>query len=380
MTAPSPQVDGAGPAAPRPLRVATRRSALALAQSRAVGEQLATLTGRPLELVEVTTQGDVDRGPLAQIGGTGVFVAAVREAVAEGRADVAVHSLKDLPTAPDPRLELAAVPLREDPRDALVAGTAATLAELPTGARVGTGSPRRRAQLAAIRPDLELVDLRDNVDTRLGQVRGRGVDAAVAAVAGAAGAAAAPAGTGRTERRPDLDAVVLATAGLSRLDRADRISEHLDPDVMLPAPGQGALAIEARAELVHPAGANGSRPDPLETGLLDALRAIDDSDTRAAVTAERTVLATLQAGCSAPVGALAEVRRGASQPTLHLRAVLATADGTLVRCSASGPVDLAESLGRSLALDLLADPSVTAGQAISGASTGPATTEGSPTR
>ena len=234
MTAPSPQVDGAGPAAPRPLRVATRRSALALAQSRAVGEQLATLTGRPLELVEVTTQGDVDRGPLAQIGGTGVFVAAVREAVAEGRADVAVHSLKDLPTAPDPRLELAAVPLREDPRDALVAGTAATLAELPTGARVGTGSPRRRAQLAAIRPDLELVDLRGNVDTRLGQVRGRGVDAAVAAVAGAA---AAPAGTGRTEPRPDLDAVVLATAGLSRLDRADRISEHLDPDVMLPAPG-----------------------------------------------------------------------------------------------------------------------------------------------
>ena len=377
MTAPSPQVDGAGPAAPRPLRVATRRSALALAQSRAVGEQLATLTGRPLELVEVTTQGDVDRGPLAQIGGTGVFVAAVREAVAEGRADVAVHSLKDLPTAPDPRLALAAVPLREDPRDALVAGTAATLAELPTGARVGTGSPRRRAQLAAIRPDLELVDLRGNVDTRLGRVRGGGVDTAVAAVAGAA---AAPAGTGRTEPRPDLDAVVLATAGLSRLDRADRISEHLDPDVMLPAPGQGALAIEARAELVHPARANGSRPDPLETGLLDALRAIDDSDTRAAVTAERTVLATLQAGCSAPVGALAEVRRGASQPTLHLRAVLATADGTLVRRSASGPVDHAESLGRSLALDLLTDPSVTAGQAISGASTGPATTEGSPTR
>ena len=142
-----------------PLRLATRRSDLATAQSRAIGEQLAALTGRELELVEVTTQGDVDPAPLTQIGGTGVFVVAVRQAVVDGRADVAVHSLKDLPTAPDPRLVLAAIPRREDPRDVLVARGDATLAELSAGARVGTGSPRRRSQIAALRPDLELVEI-----------------------------------------------------------------------------------------------------------------------------------------------------------------------------------------------------------------------------
>ena len=374
-----------------PLRVATRRSARALAQSQAIGGRLAALTGRRLELVEVTTQGDLDRGPLARIGGAGVFVAAVREAVADGRADVAVHSLKDLPTAPDPRLELAAVPAREDPRDALVARAGARLADLPSGARVGTGSPRRAAQLAAIRPDLDVVELRGNVDSRLGRVLG-----------------------GRADAEPDLDAVVLATAGLTRLGRADQITEHLDPEQFVPAPGQGALAVEARSgatgsdptefdrvgecpdqdpvafdpvasdpaasdpaafdpaasDSAQPpltAGQTAAVPDPgrarapqaadLTAGLATALRSIDDPATRAAVTAERSVLATLQAGCSAPVGALATVGEREGRATLHVRAVLARPDGTLARMSAFGPIERAEELGRTLAGDLLGAPS-----------------------
>lgn len=319
-----------------PLRVATRRSALATAQSRAVGEQLAALTGRRLELVEVTTQGDVDAAPLAQIGGLGVFVAAVREALAEGRADVAVHSLKDLPTAPDPRLALAAVPLREDPRDALVARESVTLETLPIGARVGTGSPRRRAQLAAARPDLELVDVRGNVDTRIARVRGDqpGVIA-------------------------DLDAVVLAVAGLTRLGRVDAITELLDPEVMLPAPGQGALAVEASIALA-------TATDPLAVQLDAALRSIDDPHTRAEVTAERTVLATLQAGCSAPLGAWGSRRPSISGPLLALRAVLAQADGTLVRREALGTFDQAAELGRSLGNDLLESQSGAIGPATQG--------------
>jgi hydroxymethylbilane synthase len=314
----------AAPAAPAdaaPLRLATRGSALALAQSRAVGAQLAARTGRPLELVEVTTQGDVDPGSLAAIGGAGVFVAAVREALAAGRADVAVHSLKDLPTQPDLRLRLAAVPTREDPRDALVAAGTAGLAALPRGARVGTGSPRRRAQLAAARPDLDVRDLRGNVDTRIARVDG---DAARGIAA-------------------DLDAVVLAVAGLRRLDRAGRISAVLEPELMLPAPGQGALAIEVRSEL--------ATEDPTRgPALLDALAALDDPATRACVTAERSLLAALEAGCAAPVGALAEVQAGGA---LRLRGVLATEHG-LLRAEATGPVDQPEALGRQLARELLA--------------------------
>ncbi len=328
-TAPAPATGTMAPPTGRTLRVATRRSALALAQSTAVGEQLAALTGRTLELVEVTTTGDVDRSPLAQIGGTGVFVAAVREAVVDGRADVAVHSLKDLPTTGDPRLELAAVPAREDPRDVLVTREGTGLAGLRPGARVGTGSPRRRAQLAAARPDLEVIDIRGNVDTRLSRVLGGGDRAA----------------------QPDLDAVVLAAAGLVRLGRTDVITEHLDPEVCMPAPGQGALAIEVRT---------GSE-------VAAEVRALDDPDTRVAVTAERSLLSALEAGCSAPVGALGVVGGaavdGSAPPTspagastVHLRAVLATGDGTLLRQSASGPVDRADQVGRDLARGLLADP------------------------
>ena len=322
--------------APAPLRLATRRSALAMAQSRLVGEQLSAMTGRPLVLVEVTTQGDVDDGPLAQIGGTGVFVVAVRQALLDGRADVAVHSLKDLPTTPDRRLRLASVPRREDPRDALVARDGATLRTLVSGARVGTGSPRRRAQLAAARPDLELVDLRGNIDTRMARVPG---------------ASRVP-GAGRES--DDLDAVVLACAGLVRLGRQARISELFDPEVMMPAPGQGALAIEVRSE-----GSNDSASGLVQgqvgggaQALDAALRALDDPHTRAAVVAERSLLATLEAGCSAPVGALAVIVDGDS-PTILLRAVLATPDGSLLRVSDTGPLEQAELLGRRLADQLL---------------------------
>ena len=279
----------AQPAAPAPLRLATRRSALALAQSRTVGEQLAALTGRRLELVEVTTRGDVDQAPLTQIGGTGVFVVAVRQALVDGRADVAVHSLKDLPTTPDERLHLAAIPAREDPRDALVARDGATLATLPLGARVGTGSPRRRAQIAAARPDLDIVDIRGNVDTRIARVTGD-LDAG------------------------GLDAVVLAAAGLSRLDRQASVTELIDPERVMPAPGQGALAVEVRAAAV-PGSAGTDRTDPgAAQALTDALRSLDDPHTRAAVVAERALLAALEAGCSAPVGALAA---GRGRPGSH---------------------------------------------------------------
>lgn len=319
------------------IRLATRRSALALAQSRWVAARIEAALGAPVELVEVTTRGDVDPAPLARIGGTGVFVAAVRQAVIDGAADLAVHSLKDLPTAADPHLTLAAVPTREDPRDALVGRDGARLADLPAGARVGTGSPRRRAQLAAARPDLQVVDLRGNVDSRLGRVLGAdGPDA--------------------------LDAVLLAVAGLVRLGREGAITQVLEPGMMLPAPGQGALAIEVRT-------------DPADAGraargaLLDALAGLDDAATRAAVTAERSLLAALGAGCSAPVGALArEAREPARhdparhdparhehEPALHLQAVVARTDGSLVHMSTTGPAGLAEEVGRQLAGALLVD-------------------------
>ncbi len=256
-----------------------------------------------------------------------MFVVAVREALAEGRADIAVHSLKDLPTTPDDRLHLAAIPAREDPRDALVARDGATLATLPGGARVGTGSPRRRAQIAASRPDLEIVEIRGNVDTRLARVE------------------------------DDLDAVVLAAAGLSRLGRSASVTELIDPDAVMPAPGQGALAVEVRADITGSTSHGTADPDVdlgAASALRDALRTLDDPHTRAAVLAERSLLAALEAGCSAPIGALAEVSDGPAS-TVHLRAVLARPDGSLVRMSSSGPVDQAEVVGRRLAGEMLAD-------------------------
>lgn len=295
------------------LRLGTRASLLARTQSEQVAAVVRAHTGREVELVEVRTEGDVSRAPLATIGGTGVFVSALREALLRGEVDFAVHSLKDLPTAPADGIALAAVPTREDSRDALVARDGLTLGELPAGARVGTGSPRRVAQLEALGLGLEIQGLRGNVDTRLGRVTSG-----------------------------DLDAVILAHAGLARLGRAETITESLDPFQMLPAPGQGALAVECRAD------------DEALVAQLAA--ALEDPATRAAVVAERTLLAELEAGCSAPVGALAEVVEGEEGEELWLRAVALSLDGALaVRRSGTGPVGDAAGLGRRVAAEMIDD-------------------------
>ena len=299
------------------LRLGTRASKLALAQSRTVAAAVTARTGRAVELVEITTFGDTSRAPLAQIGGTGVFVNALRDALLADEIDFAVHSLKDLPTADPPGLVLAAVPTREDPRDALCARDGLMLGELPAGSRVGTGSPRRAAQLRALGYGLEVVAIRGNVDTRLAFVSDG-----------------------------ELDAVVLARAGLARLGRLDAATEVLDPLQMLPAPGQGALAVECRDP--------GAWEPAAE--VLAALAALDDPDTRAAVTAERCLLAALEAGCSAPVGAFGEAVEGEQEMELYLRAVVLATDGSAsVRLSTTGPLVDAESLGRKLAAEMLAE-------------------------
>ncbi|MDF2144559.1 hydroxymethylbilane synthase [Knoellia sp. p5-6-4] len=293
------------------LRLGTRRSALATTQSGWVADLLRA-RGHQVELVEIVTEGDVNAAPLTTLGGTGVFAAAIRKALLAGEVDLAVHSLKDLPTTPEPGLVVAAIPPREDPRDALVARDGLTLGELPAGSVVGTGSPRRVAQLAALGLGLVFKDVRGNVDTRIGLTR--------------SGA---------------CDAVVLARAGLARLGRLDVVTETLDPLQMLPAPGQGALAVECRAD---------------DDALVALLRGIDDADTRACVTAERTVLAALEAGCSAPVGALAEVVEGEDGLELSLRAFVGSIDGaTELRRSLVGPVEEPERLGTRLAAVLLED-------------------------
>ena len=291
------------------LRVGTRGSALALAQSGAIACVIADRAGASSELVRVKTEGDINTGPLAAIGGTGIFVTAVRTALADGRVDVIVHSFKDLPTAPAPGLTLAAVPTRENPFDALCARDGLTLDTLPVGARVGTGSPRRVAQLLRRRPDLRVEPVRGNVDTRL-----------------------------RFVSDGDLDAVVLAVAGLTRLDRTGAISETFGPDVMLPAPAQGALAVECRVA-------------DLETAWYGpAVESLDCRESRAAAVAERSLLATLEAGCIAPVGAYATVADG----TVTLRAAVIAVDGaSLVAGDLAGSVDDATAVGRDLALDML---------------------------
>jgi hydroxymethylbilane synthase len=293
------------------VRLGTRRSALALAQARSVAAALTATTGVEVTLVEITTHGDVSTAPLAQIGGTGVFVNALRDALHANRIDLAVHSLKDLPTAPVSGLTVAAVPQREDPRDVLCARDGLTLGELPVGARIGTGAPRRIAQLLALGLGLDVVPIRGNVDTRLARVADG-----------------------------SLDGVVLARAGLARLGRLDEATEVLDPLQMLPAPGQGALAVECRSS----------------GDIADLVTALDDSTTRSAVTAERSLLAALEAGCTAPVGAYAEAAEGEDGLELYLRAVVVSPDGAVsIRKSATGPLTAAERLGRDLAAELLDD-------------------------
>ena len=243
------------------LRIGTRGSALALAQTQTVADALAK-SGAEVELVTITTEGDTSKASLASLGGTGVFASALRDALLGGRVDAVVHSLKDLPTAAFPGLVIGAIPKREDPRDTLCARDGLTLDTLPAGAKVGTGSPRRAAQLLSRRPDVEVVDIRGNVDTRLGKVS------------------------------TELDAVILAAAGLSRLGRLDAVTEFLAIDGWPTAPGQGAVAVEVRA------------------GEEKLVSALDHRATRINVEAEREVLALLEAGCSAPVGAHAFVDDG----------------------------------------------------------------------
>jgi hydroxymethylbilane synthase len=288
-----------------PLRLGTRKSPMALAQTLQVAQLITELTGRKTELMPMTTFGDVSSAQLAQIGGTGVFVSGLRERLLTGQVDIAVHSLKDLPTADLDGIVLAAVPARDDPRDALVARDGAKLADLPAGARIGTGSPRRAAQLLMWRPDVRPVAIRGNAGTRLSRIDSG-----------------------------EVDAVVLAYAGLVRIGRLDAVTQLFEPAEMLPAPGQGALAVECEA----------ARPD-----LAELLACLDDPPSRAATTAERSLLAALQAGCTAPVGAYA-----AGTDTLRLHAVVAAADGgTALRGSIDGPAAEAERLGREMAADLL---------------------------
>ncbi|MET9264845.1 hydroxymethylbilane synthase [Amycolatopsis sp. NPDC004079] len=301
----------------RVIRIGTRGSKLALAQTGIVADTIRA-TGAEVEIVTVTTPGDLSSAPISQIG-VGVFTSALREALLRNEIDVAVHSYKDLPTAPEAGLVLAAVPPREDPRDALIARDGLTLGELPPGAKVGTGAARRMAQLRALGLGLEIVPIRGNIDTRMRKVTDG-----------------------------ELDAVVLARAGLARVGRVDEITETLDPIQMLPAPAQGALALECRAADVD-----------VEHLLASAA---DDESTRVAVTAERALLAALEAGCSAPVGALAEIvedldDEGAVVERISLRGTAAVEGENggvdMVRASAIAGIGDAEKLGRELAAELL---------------------------
>ena len=308
-----------------PIRIGTRASDLARTQSQLVADAVTAGTGRACLLVPVTTSGDMSTRPLSEIGGTGVFVTALRAALVAGEVDVAVHSLKDLPTAPSPELVLAAVPEREDPRDALVSRGRRTLDELPAQSRVGTGSPRRAAQLRTLRDDLDVVDIRGNVDTRVRKVADG-----------------------------DVDAVLLARAGLARLGRLGEVSEVLEPERMLPAPGQGALAVECRAG----------------DGELAALlrSALENLAARVAVTAERSLLRALEAGCTAPVGALAELSGG----QVRLRAVAADVEGrTAVHGVLSAAAGEATDLGRRLADQMLADGAAGLFAPLPGSTPGP---------
>ena len=316
---PGPGPGGSGVARdPQPaLRLATRGSALALAQSRLVVDGLrAAWPELRVELVTVVTEGDRRRDvPAAALGGKGIFTAAVQQAVLDGRADLAVHSAKDLPAAQVPGLVLAAVPEREDPRDVLVGRHRLTgLDDLAPGARVGTGSPRRVALLHWLRPDLELVPIRGNVDSRVRRVH--------------AG---------------ELDAVVLAAAGLRRLGLAGEAAVPLDPETFTPAPGQGTLAVEARED---------------DTDALGLLSALTHRPSRVALRAERSFLQRLGGSCTLPAGALLRPTGGGPLETgggpLEIQGFLSALDGKgLVRERLRGPADDPEGLGRTLADRLL---------------------------
>lgn len=292
-----------------PIRVGTRASALAVAQTSAIAAQLGAH-----ELVTITSEGDRSSAPLASLGGTGVFVSALRDALLAGEVDLIVHSFKDLPTAPADGIRLAAVPARADARDALATRDGVTLARLAPGSRVGTGSPRRRAQLLAARPDLEVVGIRGNVDTRLGRLYDADDD-----------------------RR--VDGLVLAAAGLERLGRLGEASELLDIGAWPTAPAQGALALEIRADA--------------SASLAERVGAVDHAPTRLAATAERGVLERLEAGCSAPIAAHAVLADGVLTLTAAVFAPDGTSELTIVQTGAADSDRSALELADRVALALL---------------------------
>jgi hydroxymethylbilane synthase len=284
------------------LRIATRRSALALRQSEMVAGQLRTIhSGLSVELVPMTTKGDrILDAPLAQVGGKGLFVKELEQALLSGDADIAVHSMKDVPAEIPEELFIPVMLAREDPRDAFVSRQVSSLQALSQGARVGTSSLRRRSQLAALRPDLDIADLRGNVDTRLGKLEDG-----------------------------EYDAIILACAGLIRLGLSERISEALPEEIMLPAIGQGAVGIEARLE---------------DENTLELIAPLDDADTHQRVIAERALGHALQASCTVPLAGLAQRQNG----SLTLSALLGTPDGKRI-LKARGTDRDAVRLGRGVA-------------------------------
>lgn len=295
----------------RPLRLGTRPSTLAVTQSRWVARQLSEVVGRSVELVAITTPGDAALGPIDRIGSSGVFVSSVREALQQKRVDLVVHSLKDLPTETPNDLVVAAIPAREDPRDALVSRGSHRLFDLPSGSRIGTSSLRRVAELRRLALPVEVQPLRGNIDSRLRMLlEGR------------------------------VDALIIAAAGLARLGRSDVVTELLDPAVMLPAPAQGALAVECRAD---------------DDAMLSALDRLDHLPTRIAITAERGFLAALGLGCSAAVAALATLTPQPGGDIIHLEAMaVLNRDGTPRRWVGQAPARDAAALGRRLAMQAMA--------------------------
>lgn len=283
-----------------------------------MADRLAVIAGRDVELVRITSHGDISKESLSSLGGTGVFVSALRDALLADECDVIVHSLKDLPTGEVEGILMAAIPTREDSRDALCARDGLTLETLPLGASVGTGSPRRRAQLLAARPDLEVHDIRGNVDTRLGKVT-----------------------------KGELDAVILATAGLNRIGRSAVITQHLELDSWPCAPGQGALALETRSD-------EGSQ------SIAAIVGQIDDIGARVTALAERAVLAGLEAGCAAPVGVTAAIFTTfdadtlAATHSLRIEATVLSLDGQQqVTKTWSGPSDHGQQGAELLVTELL---------------------------
>jgi len=299
----------------KPLRIGTRGSALALWQANHIADALKRLNGIETELVLIHTTGDrlqsASAAPMneqigSEAGAKGIFIKELEEALFAGTVDLAVHSMKDVPTEIPPGLVLAAITRREDPRDGLIARQGGTLKTLPNGARIGTSSLRRQAQLRHHRPDADVVDLRGNVDTRLKKLD-----------------------------RGEFDSIVLAMAGLRRLGLANRVTQVLDEDVMLPAVGQGALGIETRAA---------------DSLTLKFVSVLGDDETRACITAERALLEALQGGCQVPLGALGSLRGG----ELHLEAAVFSAAGSeYVRCSENGPAEQAQAIGLRLAAALI---------------------------